>query len=260
MIPVSTAGDEDSDPAVPKRSGLLIAPFVWVPGIRGPVGTGTTRQSIDLSSSDLLSNAESGAMGYLRWTFGRQFVYFEGVEASFRDEGFDSFFGQDVDSSIVMLEAGYGLDFRMNVSMLPQGHIWLSPYLGVRYASLDVSIGLIDPIRTFLENPAAALAALQQQVPMEVSEEIVDLALGLFVDVPLTKRLSFLLKLDGAGFDLDRSNYWNGSGVLGYDFSDHWSIFAGYRVARIEAEAGDGNELNLDWRLGGPIGSLVYSF
>lgn len=260
VIPVSPAGNRDLDLAVPTRPGFLIAPFIWVPNISGPVGTGTTRQSIDLSSGDLLSDAESGAMGYLRWTFGRQFVYFEGVQASWRDEGFDSFFRQDVDSTIVFLEAGYGLDFRLDAPALPQGHVWLSPYLGVRYASLDVSIGLVDPIQTFLQNPAAALAALQQGVPMEVSEEIIDPALGLIAEVPLTERVSFLLKLDGAGFNLDRSRYWNGTGVLGYDFSERWSILAGYRLARIEAEAGDGNELNLDWRLSGPIGSVTYSF
>lgn len=258
VIPL--ASDQAGDSVAPARSGFTIAPYLWAPSIKGPVGAGTTRQSIDLSGSDLIDGAESGLMGYLRWTFGRQFVYFEGIDASWEDESFESFFRQDVDSSITFLEAGYGHEFRLESTVLPRGHLWLSPYVGVRYASLDVMIGLVDPIQTFLQNPAAALLALQQRVPMEVNEEIVDAALGLFVDLPLSKRLSFLLKLDGAGFDLDQSRYWNAAGTFGYDFSQRWSILAGYRIARIEAEAGSGNELNLDWRLSGPIGSVSFTF
>lgn len=259
--PVIHLPDAEDRAYVPaSRSGFLIAPYLWVPSIEGPVGAGITRQDIDLSSSELIDGAESGAMGYLRWTFGRQFVYFEGVDAHFKDDSFDSFFRQDVDSEIVFLEAGYGLDLRLDAAFLPLGHFWVSPYIGVRYASLDVSIELVDPIQTFLENPEAALLALQEGVPMDVSEEIVDPALGLFVDVPLSEGFSVLVKLDGAGFGLDQSRYWNGSGTLRYAFSKQWSILAGYRLSRIEAEAGDGNELNLDWRLGGPLGSVTYTF
>lgn len=239
------------------ESTWLIAPYAWAPGIKGPVGVGNTRQQIDRSTRDMISDLKGGAMGYLRWNRDRHFVYFEGVGASWRDTNFDSFLGQNVDSEIIFLEAGYGQYFRLDWALMPQNELRLSPYIGVRYASMDVDIQFDRPIEGFLEDPGAVFEALQEGVPQDVSEEAIDLALGLFTDMPLTRSLSLQLKLDAAGFGLGRTRYWNGAAAFGYSFGSHWQAFGGDRSSRIEATAGGDNELNLNWRLSGPLLSLA---
>lgn len=233
-----------ADPASthsPLRPTWMIAPYVWGPSVEGSVGIGGLSVPLDVGISELGSGIEAGGMGYLRWTRDRNFLHAEGLGLQFSDRRFEPFFNLDVDATVVFAELGAGRHFYMDVSFPASGQLQISPYAGVRHVRLKVEAS--DPRQS-----------------LQADDNWFDLTLGLILQAPLTQRLSYLAKLDAAGFDLDRDWYWSAQFGFNYDFGSALSGVVGYRVTRFDADAGGGNDLNLQLRASGPIIGVIYEF
>lgn len=183
-------------------------------------------------------------MGYLRRIDGPHMLYAEGLGFRFKDQSLDLFRDLPVFAEGLFLELGYGYRFAF-ASQLPNGgDILVTPYVGARYAKLDVIVA--TPLRRDLE----------------ASEEWIDPVLGLLVEGPVGsgQRVEYALKLDVAGFGLGHDRYASGALYLTWRFSPRWRAGAGYRISRFHAEPGGSNDLELELLLSGPALGLAYTF
>ena len=220
------------------ESSILIAPYAWAPSLEGAIGIAGLEVPLEIDINELADGVEIGAMGYLRWQRGRHFFYSEALGLKFSDSEFEPLFDHDVAADLRFVEVGYGqqLDFSW------QGYPYrVLPYVGVRYLRLGVDVeGILGNIKS--------------------TEKWMDLALGMIVSVPLGDRFSASAKLDGAGFDLAYSRYWNVIVGVDYHFNEAWSVSVGYRYAEFVSDAESGHTLSLDMTGGGAIAGLQFEF
>lgn len=233
----SPATTADSSP----RNSLFIAPYVWAPNFEGSIGFGKLEVPLDFKAQELAVNVNAAAMGYAQYSRDEHFVYVEGLGIRFSDREFAEFFGQRVDAELTLAEAGYGQHFEFTPAYPAEGKIVVSPYIGLRYASLKAVVG----------DAPRGLAA---------SEHWIDPALGVIVFGPLLRNLGYALKFDAAGFGLGKDHYLSGIVALQYRFAQRWSIGLGLRSSHFNAEPGGSNDLTLDLHATGPEAGLSYTF
>ncbi|MET0987717.1 MAG: hypothetical protein ABW034_20160 [Steroidobacteraceae bacterium] len=219
----------------------IIAPYVWGPDVKGDVGISNVSVPMNVGLSELGSGVKLGAMGYVRWTHERTFLYAEGLGLDFKDKSFAAFFNQSVRSKVVLAEAGVGRHYRRDVTFPAKGTLQLSPYVGGRYTWLNVEAS--NPLQT-----------------LEADDNWVDLAVGVMAEAPLYGRLSYVMKADAAGFGLSRDRYWNVIAGVQYPFTPSFVGIAAYRISRFDADQGGGNDLDLNLRAAGPLLGLAYQF
>ena len=223
------------------ESSWIVAPYVWGPDVKGDVGIGNISVPLNVGLSELGSGVKLGAMGYVRWTHERTFLYAEGLGLDFKDKSFAAFFNQNVHAKVVLAEAGIGRHFRWDVTFPTKGALQLSPYVGGRYTWLNVEAS----------NPLQSL---------EADDNWLDLAVGVLAEAPLYGRLCYIVKADAAGFGLNRDLYWNVVAGVQYPFTPSFTGIAAYRISRFDADQGGGNDLDLNLRAAGPLLGLAYQF
>lgn len=223
------------------RGTFQIAPYLYGMSIKGKLGFDGTSVDLDVKPQDIVGDINAGAMGYIRWVDEDQFFYGEGLGADFEDDSFDQFYGQHVKSSLLLTEVGYGRNFYAETVAPAPGMMTISPYIGVRYAQLTFEVP--NPIRTLAEK-----------------ETWLDPVLGLIIEAPLIGPINYALKIDGAGFGLGRDHYWSVTAAAHYTHTEHWSLVAGYRIARFNADPGGGNAVKMELRASGPEAGIVFSF
>ena len=218
-----------------------VAPYAWAPNLRGSVGIEGLSVPIDVRVEELAGSVKAGAMGDLRRIVGRHVIYAEGLGVDFEDGSLDQFRNLPVQAKIIFAEAGYGYRIPMRSALPNGGIIHVTPYVGLRYAQLDVAV-------------TAALRSLA------ADDEWLDPALGVLVEGPVRGRMEYAIKIDGAGFGLGRDRYASGLVALTYRITDSFRIGAGYRLSRFHAEPGGENDLELKLTGSGPKLGLAYSF
>ena len=218
-----------------------IAPYLYGVSLKGKLGLAGTSVSVDVKPEDIAGDINAGAMGYVRWFSHEQFVYAEGLGVSYADDSFEQFFNQPVKSTIALTEVGYGRNFYAETVAPAAGVMTISPYVGVRYAQLTVEV----------PNP---------QRPLSEKESWLDPVLGVIIEAPLLGPVNYAIKADGAGFGLGRDHYLSLTAALHYTHNEDWSVVAGYRVARFDAEPGGANNVKMQLRAAGPEIGLVYTF
>lgn len=223
------------------RNVLLLAPYLWGPDLKGAVGFGPVKISLDVDARELASGVNAAAMGYLRYSCDEHFVYVEGLGFRFEDDKFEPFFNQSIEAELASVEAGYGRHFSFETLWPAKGATVVSPYVGLRHVHLNVAV-------------------INSQQPLEANERWLDPSLGVIVMGPLHRRFTYALKFDAAGFGLGRDHYWSSITAVQYPFGDAWTIGAGYRISRFSAKPEGGNDLKLNLRGAGPEVGLTYSF
>lgn len=220
-----------------------IAPYAWVPNFSGEVGISGQKVTIDVDPEELAGSIKAGAMGYVRWVKGRHMLYAEGLGFDFEDRSLEQFNDLPTTAKALYVEAGYGYRIPLESALPNGGVITLTPYLGLRHASLDVAADVPFPFQD--------LAA---------DEQWQDPVLGLFVEGPVRGRLSYALKIDGAGFGIGRDHYSSGALYFVYTLGEHWFMGAGYRISAFHAEPGGDNDLELRLLGRGPALGLAYTW
>ena len=223
------------------RNTLFIAPYVWAPNLSGKVGFGPLAVPVDLKATDLAGSISAAALGYAQYSRDHHFVYAEFLGFRFKDTRFEEFRDQNVKAQLIVGEGGYGQHFALKTTFPVPGTTLVSPYIGVRYTSLNVEV--IRPLRS-----------------IGAKDHWVDPALGAIVFGPLYGPLTYALKLDAAGFGLGTDHYWSSITALQYRFARVWSVGLGYRISRFNADPGGDNDLDLNLRGAGPEAGLTYTF
>ena len=223
-----------------------IAPYFWMPGVRGDVGVANLPPvSVDASFSDLLENLDLALLARFqarknRFGFAADLVWMNlGAQA--------------VDTQVVDLS----VDFRQ---LVVEGIGFYRVASGGRAdnpAHLDVLAGVrYLTVRTRLKGETAGGATFDTSFQ---DLDWVDALAGVKFRAPLGSKMALLGRTDIAGFGSDLT--WNLEGDLAFLVSRHWTIGAGWRHTDIDYDAGEGIERRLmDVAFTGPRVWFAYSW
>jgi len=116
---------------------------------------------------------------------------------------------------------------------------------GARYNSLNGDVTLTGPRGNTVSKAGA--------------EDWTDLIVGARASVPLNERLALLVRADAGGFGINGCSQftWNVEAAAEYQCSNRASLFAGYRLLRIDYTRGD---FGYDMRIDGPMAGFVFNF
>ncbi len=226
------------------------APYLWIPSIEGTAGLVGMNVPLDLRPDDLIGGLQAGAMGYLRRLSGPHMLYAEGLALDFHDDALAAFRGLPVSARIGVIELGYG--YRLSLTSEDQAHsrLALTPYVGVRYAQLDVSVQLPQgPLAPILD---PILSPLIPRGKIAAEENWFAPVIGLLLEGHFDGRLGYALKIDGAGFGAGPDDYRSAAAFLTWSASPRWMLALGYRDSHFKAEPGGADELRLDLHASGP--------
>lgn len=240
MLSMSVAAHaEDKATTIGQGPPRMIALYGFGMDLSGTIGMANASVPLDLPAADLISDVKWGGMGYVRWQVGNGFVYGDGVVIRFEAEQFEPFFEQHINSTLDLYEAGYGRHLRPSIQSLPG--LELSPYAGIRYTRIT----------------ADAVGPLLFQ---EADQSWVDPVIGMFAELPLSKSLSVIAKVDLAGMGITHGHYESAALMLRYAINQSWSLGLGYRIANADYESTGSDGIDLDLQGHGPQGGVLYSF
>lgn len=239
-----------------KDHQFLIAPYLYAPSVSGDAGIEGVSASFDYTAEELSSGLNAGGMGYVQWQRGVDFYYLEGLGLRYKDR-VSAFLDRLLNVELGLLELGYGRNYCLSSGERSDQNcsFMISPYGGLRHTRLDLSIRLNEG---GLEGVLLGLSGFPNVYQAE--ERWVDPVVGLFTRYTFNNYLSVYTKLDAAGLGIAYNDYWNAMAVINFQVSSHWSVAAGYRKTRFDADPGGGNKVRLKLRGEGPVVGLVYNF
>ena len=235
----------------PERSlTLKFIPYLWLPEMDGNVTIrGETAPAFvsvgelwDLFTHDL----NMAFLGQIEAKYGRVGLVANGVYMDLSPGGevrglqFNSSYAQ----TIIDLFATYDLlggDQSCNCGRSAQFEL----LAGVRYNSLNGDITLTGPRGNTVSRSGA--------------EDWTDLIVGARGRFPLNERLALLARADVGGFGINGCSQltWNVEAAAEYQCSKRASVFAGYRLLKIDYTRGD---FGYDMRIDGPMAGFVIAF
>jgi len=264
--PVAYAADmlpQEAPPVAAERPNwaLQVTPYMWAAGLDGhisPFQRGPT-VSVDKSFSDVLDDLNLGGFvniwgRYDRFVLSGDVMYVDTTDShaagplpAFQIPGLGvpippgASVKADVDTKEFMatLQGGYRVvdtpEFTLDA--LGGARFWYisnditvtasHPAIGSRTASHRESFGWVDPV------------------------------VGLRAFIPVTEKVSIQAQADIGGFGAGSDLTWSVLATLNYNFSDHLSASAGYKVLDVDY---DHNGHVFDTRLSGPVLGATYRF
>jgi hypothetical protein len=211
---MASAADMVPPPAEPEGWTFTLAPYGWAAGIHGEVGAfGLPAVDVDESFSDILQNFDIGLMGaaearYQRFSFGTDLLWVNlsagkstphGILADSIDASTDMLMVTGVGAYSVVYEEGGNLD------VMAGARLWSIKN------SLDVNGGVLDG------------------VSVDDDQTWVDPVVGLKGRVNLTPEIYLTGWGMIGGFGVSSQFMWDAMGAIGYQFTDSFSMIAGYR-------------------------------
>jgi hypothetical protein len=235
----------------PRRSlTLKFIPYFWLTEMDGEVTIrGETAPAFvsmgemwDLFTHDL----NMAFLGQFEAKYGRVGLLANGVYLDLSPGGevrglqFNSSYAQTI-IDLVMTYDLLGGDESSNCGRSAQFEL----LAGARYNSLNGDISLTGP--------------RGNTVSVGGAEAWTDLIVGARAHVPLNERLALLCRADVGGFGINGCSQltWNVEAAAEYQYSERTSLFAGYRLLRIDYTRGD---FGYDMRIDGPMAGFVFKF
>lgn len=218
-----------ADEEVTSKVQLIVAPYAWVPTIKGNTALGPLSIPVTVTPGDLAEGIKIGGMGNFRIETKREFLFAEAIIADYDNKRFRPFFGQSLTSKIRFVELGGGLHRTVRIG--PDATLRISPYAGIQYLHIDSLVTgslLTATANGGWTNPVA----------------------GVIVEVPVSGRLALVGKLDGAGFGITDTDYRSLAVLTDVHITKRLSLNAGYRWAK--GHYGNDTGLALDLTGAGP--------
>ncbi|MGE3872463.1 MAG: hypothetical protein AB7F74_05850 [Parvibaculaceae bacterium] len=220
---------------------FAVAPYFWATGLTGDVGVdGLPEVDVDLSFSDVMKHFDIGFMGAGEARYGR--------------------FGVLTDLLYVKLSADNEVDARHIDADIELTSQTLTTLGAVEYRVFEGESGSLDVlaggrlwwVKTDLDFDGAVINASGSD-----SETWVDPIVGLRGRINLSP--DFYLAGWGmiGGFGVSSEFFWDAMGGLGYQISDSFSLFAGYRGLSVDYQH-DGFVFDVD--MNGPLLGAVLTF
>ena len=236
------------------RWGAEIALGSWVPGVDGDVGLGPFDTDIDISVGDYFSNLGtiladlefmlqgSAAVQYGRWRLGLEVSSMQlGQSFKLRQAG------RPVEGDFTLTNWQVNLYYRAGMSRLGCGAcpqlIVYEPYVGIRGMNVDVSAS-VDPV-----------------IGLDAGDDWIDPVVGCKFTWDFRNRWAIELDGDIGGFGVASDLTWKLRLGVGWRFSDHWRLRAGWMVIDTDYESGTGlQRFKWDVMESGPFLGIGFSF
>jgi hypothetical protein len=209
---------------------FTVAPYFMGAAMSGTTAVRGREVTVDVSASDIFSNLQFGAMGLVvarkgKWGIGGDAIWMA-LGTTVRNTNVD--FNQGA-------FAVYGLR-----------------RLG---SAADLMVGMrVNTLQGQLKSNTLAFDVSQDKT-------WVDPLVGLTLRSPREHRLHAQLYTEIGGFGAGSDFTWQVFPTVGFKFTDHLSLEAGYRWLDIDYESGDGNErFAYDVLSQGPVGGLAFRF
>lgn len=240
------AGARAADlPPVPDTSDwrFTVALYGWAAGLSGDVGVfGLPTQNIDLPFSDVVQNLEFAVMGLAEARKGR---FMMGVDVTYTNVG------KEVTSPVAnpyieKIDAS-------NTALMLTGLVGYGIY-DTDMARLDLIAGArLWSVNNDFEVKGGLLDGVSKSDGATWVDPLVGAKLRLD---PLPKVYISSWAMIG-GFGVGSDLMWDLMGGAGYDFTDRFSLFAGYRATSVNYSSGG---FVYDVVEQGPVAALVYRF
>ncbi len=268
----------NAPPAPATRWRFQLAPYAWMPAMKGSVTVRGMKQSVDLSLCDLLDLADELDV-VVPFQFearhGRWKLWLDVQYMKMHDRLRESVSKQvgpvtvtadaTVNVDVRMLLTEFGVDYEL--LNLPLGQEGQGPNLrfdlraGGRYMRLEGEAGIaiqgaaeIGP--NDVRVPIGGLA-VDSGGPREWIEPLV----GAGVHLDLNDRLTLMARGDIGGFGIGSDCTWQVVGGAEWKLSDWAAIFAGYRLLDIDFVEGSGrNQFAFDVQMRGPYLAMMFRF
>ncbi len=215
---------------------FIATPYLWGTGIKGDLTLRGIDVDVDLGFEDLFDATEFGFQTYLELR--REKFGFYAAPSYLKLSGdSDSMLGDaDFEQHFWLVEGGgfYNVFYRNGEKPFS-----IDLLAGARYWNIDTSVDIEGA------GPLGADLAIGGII------DIIDPVVGLRARHYLTPKLSLGFRGDVGGFGIsngDTSDFsWQAIVLLGYEFTDRYAVFAGYRALGIDAEGGN-EELDLTFQ------------
>ena len=248
----SSQGALAADGRDPEAWHNRIAVYLWMAGLDGTTGNRLREGEIDASFSDILDNFEAGFMlDYRgmkgRWGVGLDLIYLNispspsvtgPNPAPIGPRTVSAQGDVDVKQWIVDFTGRY--EIRTGLELLAGG----------RYVNLDVDADVSLP------------GPQQNRLKISDGESWVDPIIGAEYRgrFPNSDKWRYVLHGDIGGFGISSDLTWQLYGYVGYQPTNEWTIYGGYRHMKIDYEANNRASFFYDMAIAGPVLGVAYSF
>lgn len=222
----------------PDQPWLIVAPYAWIPGIKGTIASGPRSVNVDLSVrdaiQDVLPDLRGAAMLHVEGGYGDVGFISDLMYLNVRP--LDGFLRVESRSTLLDLLGFYRV---IDTGRCPGG-CTLDVLAGARYYRFKNSI-TFQPI---------------DFMPADKTNDWWDLVVGVRASVQLTESFGLFARGDYGGFDIGDSSKRACNVVVGFDWqcTDCISIYGGYRWLKIDRTHGEGMDYSkLDITLSGPF-------
>lgn len=212
---------------------ITVAPYLMGAAMSGTTTVRGRELDIDLSASDIFSNLQFGAMGFLvarkgQWGFGADVIWMAlGVTTDRPSANVDFNQGAFAFYGLRQLSAAAEVTFGLRINTL-QGQLDFKEPLGI----------VVEQDKTWA-----------------------DPIVGLNLRSPADRRVHAGLYIEIGGFGVGSNFAWQIFPTLGINITDRASIAFGYRWLDIDYESGDGLEkFGYDVLTQGPVLGFVFRF
>ncbi len=224
---------------------FVAAPYLWAMSIDGDVtlGNRTADFTIDFVD-DILSELDFAALGHLEVQKGRWGLFFDNVYSDISAKNQTALGEVKLDNSLFVMELGA---------------IWrVTDWSSDNPRKSSGAFELIGGARYWHIENEISLANIEKR---EKTADWTDPFIGARMLIPLSERLMLSLRGDVGGFGAGSDFSWNAVGLLGYEFTEMISAWAGYRAVGVEFEEGEGfNRYEIDATFHGPMLGAMFRF
>lgn len=205
------------------------APMAWFSGIEGDITSRGNTAEVDVGFSDLWGVTEYGFFAYLEGQRNRfgffaepNYIKLKGDEDSPQAE-------VDFEQDLWLVEGGVFFTLLDTESDRP---FTLDLTVGARYFDVQTELRL--------KNQGSG-----NEFGMSSSTTLVDPTVGLRARMYITRDLSLTFRGDVGGLGISEGNTsdfsWQALGLLGYDFTECFGLYGGYRGLGIDTSEGSGS-------------------
>ena len=233
----------------------VVAPYVWIPGLKGQITTFGVTRNVSIDTSDILNHLHD-ANGALQLHL---------------ESGVDRV-GIIVDTSVMRLSqtttlgAGTAKFYIQQTLLEVLGMYRLLETSAEGSSNQTTSVDLLAGGRYYNFTNGLTLTPFDPTLPVAPlgqSATWVDMVIGARGRTPLAAGLDGFFRADFGGFGIGTSSSlaWNLIAGLDWRPSDHLSLLAGYRVLDIDESKGEGaSRFAFDAKMQGPFVAFAFQY
>jgi opacity protein-like surface antigen len=207
------------------------APILWFTGIEGDVTIRGMTADLDLGFDDLFDATEFGFSMYLEARKNKFGFYASPSYTKLEGDGRGRLVSAEFEQDFWIVEGGGFYNLIRTESERP---LTVDAIAGVRYLNVTTELDL------------QGLGPGGAELELDSSTKLLDPVVGARAQKYLTKKVSLNFRGDIGGFGISEGDTsdlsWQAIGLVGYDLTDRFTVYGGYRGLGIDTSEGGGTD------------------